>query len=118
MRPGSVLDGSPDRTSLKNQRRERSLNAWCLKVGETDCSFSGGFQARLSERTGLVALHGVVDEQQEAGDGGEEQELHPHGHSASGFGPDARWCCGFGDGQRDGQVRGAEAGGRSALCVG
>lgn len=76
--------------------------------------------ARLPEWTHLVALHGLVDEEQETGDSSEEQELHPHGHSAPRLGLDARGRCGFGDGQGDDADarNGADTRDRSGLGVG
>lgn len=76
--------------------------------------------ARLPKRTHLVALHGLVDEQQEAGDSSEKQQLHPDGHSAPRFGLDTQGRCRFGDGQGDGAETGdgAHARDRPGLCVG
>lgn len=85
---------------------------------KTDCSFPGVLQltaaCRLPKRTHLVALHGLVDEQQDAGDTSEEQQLHPHGHSAPRVGLETLGRWGF----RDGQGDGADARDRSALRVG
>lgn len=69
----------------------------------------------MPKRTDLVALHGLVDEQKETGDSGEEEQLHPHGHSTPGFGLDIRGHCRFGNGQGDSAEARDDAGMRDRL---